>query len=52
MTTSKRPPKSRSILRARNLARYRTRALDDAGSDELLDDWMVGCPAAEPVPST
>jgi hypothetical protein len=32
----------------RNSERYRLRALDDFG-DEVLDDWMVAYPGADPA---
>jgi hypothetical protein len=35
---------------SRNPERYRFRAFDDFG-DELLDDWMVAYPAADPARS-
>jgi hypothetical protein len=39
-------PRTRQIWPARHPERSRFRALDDFG-DELLDDWMVGSPAAD-----
>lgn len=50
MITRKRPPKGPKTWRVRNKA-PRNRRLDEPGPDELLDDWMVACPAADPVPS-
>jgi hypothetical protein len=46
MTSKPTFPRSRKIPPTRNPERYRFRALDDFG-DELLDDWMVACPAAD-----
>jgi hypothetical protein len=51
MTTRRRFPKYSKVLRLRNLTPHRARGLDDSASDEVLDDWMAACPAADPVPS-
>jgi hypothetical protein len=33
------------------VTRQKPRRLDEAGPDELLDDWMVSGPAVEPLSS-
>ncbi len=53
MNTRKRPPKDRKTFRLGAAAPYLARlarAVEDFGSEELLDDWMVGCPTGESVP--
>ena len=39
------------LFRPRNARRDKFRKLDEPGPDELLDDWMVSGPAAEPTSS-
>jgi hypothetical protein len=39
------------LFRLPNARRPIPRRLDEAGPDELLDDWMVSGPAAEPPSS-
>jgi hypothetical protein len=50
MTKGRRFPKHFKAWRRRNPAPYQRLTLDDSGSDELLDDWMAACPAAELLP--
>jgi hypothetical protein len=51
MTRKQSSPKHCKSLRLRDNTRHRLRLFDDSASDELLDDWMAACPAAEPAPS-
>ena len=39
------------LFRPRQVRRQKFRKLDEPGPDELLDDWMVSSPAAEPTSS-
>ena len=39
------------LFRPRQVRRHKFRKLDEPGPDELLDDWMVSGPAAEPTSS-
>jgi hypothetical protein len=34
-------------LRTRRIRDHKLRKLDEAGPDELLDDWMVSAPAVD-----
>src|SRR4051794_37954698 len=38
-------------FRPRDFVARKSRRLDESSSDELLDDWMASCPAAESVSS-
>jgi len=40
------------LFHSPNVRRLMLRRLDEAGPDELLDDWMVSGPAAEPPSSS
>jgi hypothetical protein len=44
-----RTKKAVRLYRSPNARHPAFRRLDEAGSDELLDDWMVAGPAAEPT---
>jgi hypothetical protein len=53
-TKMKRKPSPAGIsrlFRARHVRREKFRKLDELGPDELLDDWMVSGPTAEPSSS-
>jgi len=50
----KRKPSPASVsrlFRPRHVRQQKFRKLDELGPDELLDDWMVSGPAAEPTSS-
>jgi hypothetical protein len=49
--TARRYRSGSRLPRTRELALRRSRALDDSSPDEL-DEWMVGCPAADPLQTT
>jgi hypothetical protein len=49
--TARRYQSGRRAPCTRELVPRRSRALDDSSTDEL-DEWMVGCPAADPFQST
>jgi hypothetical protein len=44
-----RTKKTVRLYRSPNARHPAFRKLDEGGSDELLDDWMVAGPAAEPT---
>ena len=39
------------LFRPRQFRRQKFRMLDEPSPDELLDDWMISSPAAEPTSS-
>ena len=39
------------LFRPRQVRRQKFRMLDEPSPDELLDDWMISGPAAEPTSS-
>jgi hypothetical protein len=45
------PAKDFRPFRPRSFIQRKVRGLDESGPDELLDDWMVSCPTAEPLSS-
>jgi hypothetical protein len=44
--------KAQRRFRPTRIIRQKLRRLDEAGPDDLLDDWMVSGPAAEPPSSS
>jgi hypothetical protein len=43
------PANGLRLFRTRKIKGTKPRRLDESGPDELLDDWMVSAPAADPL---